>query len=84
MMSDLINGFPASRVFAEILSSDLSLTGRDLSRLFAEQFPKTGSGAVQLIRLWKGGGRLDGISDDDLDVAVAGLLKEAGYITDGL
>ncbi|KQV49836.1 hypothetical protein ASD07_29695 [Duganella sp. Root336D2] len=79
-MNELLNGISASVLFREILKSDHTLTGRDLSRMVAEQFPEIDGGAIQLIRRWDGVGRSEGISDADLDIGLTHFLREAGYL----
>lgn len=79
MMNKLVGSAVASQVFHEMLSADGLLTGRDLGRMLVEEFPEIDGGAVQLIRRWKGVGRIDGICDADLDIGIDHFLKEAGY-----
>ena len=79
MMNKLADGEAASKIFREMMKADELLTGRDLGRMLVEQFPEIDGGAIQLIRRWEGVGRIDGISDADLDIGIAHFLKEGGY-----
>ncbi|WP_429355124.1 hypothetical protein [Paraburkholderia sp. 32] len=79
-MDELIKGVVASDLFGEILSSNPTFTSRDLCRLLVDRFPEIDGAAIQLIRRWKGVGRVDGISDADLNIGIAHFLKEAGYL----
>lgn len=80
MLNEISNGMAPSQVLRAVLRSNLSMSGRDLSLIFAEQYPDAGGVAVMVIRRWHEVGHRDAISDEDLDAVLSRLLREAGYL----
>ncbi len=81
VMKRLASGFPASQLFSELVENDSTLTGRVVSRLFAEEFPDVSGDCVMIIRRWHGFGHRDQLSDADVDRLVVHFLIQAGYMT---
>lgn len=79
-MIELAEGVAASHCFREMLKKDPTLTGRDLSRFVAMQYPELGSEAIQVVRRWVGVRPQGGISDSDLDVIMKEFLRLYGYL----
>lgn len=79
-MIELTQGIAASALFRDMLRKDPNLTGRDLSRLVAMQYPELDAGAIQVVRRWVGVRAQGGIPDSDLDTVMTEFLRLSGYL----
>lgn len=79
-MIELTQGIAASTLFRDMLRKDPNLTGRDLSRLVAMQYPELDAGAIQVVRRWVGVRAQGGIPDSDLDTVMTEFLRLSGYL----
>ncbi|WP_157655575.1 hypothetical protein [Burkholderia ubonensis] len=80
MLEDILNGRSPSEVFRTIIQNDPAVGNIRLAELLGDEFVNLSSEAQQLVWHWKGPGKSQGLSDEDLDALLAKLLREAGYL----
>jgi hypothetical protein len=80
MLERIIQGDLPSVVFRKLIADDPSLGNIQLGELLSDEFIELSSEAEQLVWRWKGPGKSQGLSDENLDGLLINLFKEAKYL----
>ena len=80
MLKDILDGERPSVVFRQLIAADPAIGNVRLGELLWEEFPRLSGEAMQLTWHWQGPGKVQGLSDEDIDALLRRLLVEAGYL----
>ena len=80
MFESIIHGEKPSSVFRRLIAADPDIGNIRLGEMVSDEFVELSSEAEQLIWHWQGPGKAQGLSDDNLDALLLGLLKKANYL----
>jgi hypothetical protein len=80
MFESILKGVLPSAVFRKLIEADPSIGNIRLGELLSDEFVELSSEAEQLIWHWKGPGKDQGLSDENLDALLLNLLKDAKYL----
>lgn len=80
MLERILQGDLPSLVFRRLIDTDPSITNIRIAELLGDEFTELSSEAIQLAWHWKGPNKEQGLSDENLDVLILKLLKEANYL----
>jgi hypothetical protein len=80
MLKDILRGRAPSAVFRELIEKDPSIGNIRLGELLTDEFVDLSSEAQQLVWHWKGPGKNQVLSDDNLDALLRQLFVKAGYL----
>jgi hypothetical protein len=80
MFESIISGEKPSFIFRQIIKEDPAIGNILLGQMFSDEFIELSSEAEKLIWRWKGPGKTDGLSDENLDALLIDLLKLSSYI----
>ena len=80
MLEKIVAGVLPSVVFRSLVDANPSLTNIQLAELLAEEFPELDSIAGQYLWRWKGPGKDQGLSDENLDRLLLQFFKNAQYL----
>ena len=79
MLQGILDGERPTVVFGQIIASDPSVGNVRLGELLGDESPRLTGEAMQLTWHWRGPGKSQGLSDDDLDALLRQLFVDAGY-----
>ncbi|UPT62534.1 MAG: hypothetical protein M0D54_19625 [Hyphomonadaceae bacterium JAD_PAG50586_4] len=77
--SDILSGARPSAVLRRYFVHHPEDDRRQASFGFADAFPGVSGEAVQMIWKWQGPSQLSGLSDEELDIGLKRLLRDAGF-----
>lgn len=80
MLDHILQGDLPSLVFKKIIAANSTISNIQLGEMLSTQFVELSSEAEQLVWHWKGPGKSEGLSDENLDALILKLLKEANYL----
>ena len=80
MFESIIEGEKPSSVFRRLIETDPSIGNIRLGEMVSDEFVELSSEAEQLIWHWQGPGKVQGLSDENLDELLLDLLKKANYL----
>ncbi|WP_156440224.1 MULTISPECIES: hypothetical protein [unclassified Burkholderia] len=80
MLEDILRGRAPSEVFRTIIANDPTVGNIGLADLLGDEFVDLSSEAQQLVWHWKGPGKDQGLSDEELDALLTKFLRQAGYL----
>ena len=80
MLDRIKKGTRPTEILREIIAENPSMRNFDLSREFCGLFEGISMDAIQAIWHWKGGGRVGGYDDEELDAILLKALREGGFI----
>jgi hypothetical protein len=80
MFEAIIQGERPSSVFRKLIASDPSIGNIRLGEMVSDEFIELSSEAEQLIWHWRGPGKIQGLSDENLDALLLDLFKKANYL----
>jgi hypothetical protein len=80
MLKEILKGESPSRIFRRMIDADASIENIRLAQLLSDEFSNLSGEARQLVWHWKGPGKVQGLSDADLDASILDLLHQAGYL----
>ncbi|RKP43267.1 hypothetical protein [Trinickia fusca] len=80
MLEKILEGESPSKVFRSLIEADPSIGNLRLGELLSDEFVNLSSEAQQLVWHWKGPGKSQGLSDEDLDALLKDLFGKAGYL----
>ncbi len=80
MIEQILMGELPSDVFKSILKVKPELRNADIAELLFEAFPNVGSVGRQAVWHWQRPGKLQGLSDENLNSQLLILLRDAKYL----
>ncbi|UPG96480.1 hypothetical protein [Luteibacter aegosomatissinici] len=80
MLESILTGEAPSALFRRIIEADASISNIRLGEIVRDEFGGLSGLAQQIIWHWKGPGRGQGLSDENLDASLRELFVEAGYL----
>jgi len=80
MFELIIQGEMPSVVFKKLIETDPSIGNIRLGEMISDEFIELSSEAEQLIWHWKGPGKSQGLSDENLDALLLDLFRKADYL----
>ncbi|MBR7632640.1 hypothetical protein [Janthinobacterium lividum] len=80
MFELIIQGEMPSAVFKKLIETDPSIGNIRLGEMISDEFIELSSEAEQLIWHWKGPGKSQGLSDENLDALLLDLFRKADYL----
>jgi hypothetical protein len=80
MFEPIIQGEMPSTVFKKLIETDPSIGNIRLGEMISDEFIELSSEAEQLIWHWKGPGKSQGLSDENLDALLLDLFRKADYL----